>query len=115
MEELAIFGGKPVREKPISYGRQCIEQDDIDAVVASLKSDFITTGPQTTAMEKKLCEVTGAKYAVAVANGTAALHLAAMAAGFQAGDELYYLCSILQLCFVLRGNPGFCRYSSGHL
>lgn len=88
MEELAIFGGKPVREKPISYGRQCIEQDDIDAVVASLKSDFITTGPQTTAMEKKLCEVTGAKYAVAVANGTAALHLAAMAAGFQAGDEV---------------------------
>ena len=52
MEELAIFGGKPVREKPISYGRQCIEQDDIDAVVASLKSDFITTGPDNCHGEK---------------------------------------------------------------
>lgn len=88
MENLAIFGGKPVRENAIYYGRQCIEQDDIDAVVATLKSDYITCGPQVANLEKKLCEITQAKYAVAVSNGTAALHLAAMAAGFGEGDEV---------------------------
>ncbi len=87
MEKLAIFGGSPVRETPIYYGRQCIEQDDIDAVVDTLKSNLITCGPKVSELEKKLCEVTGAKYAVVVSNGTAALHLAAMAAGLQAGDE----------------------------
>lgn len=87
MEELAIFGGQPVRENPISYGKQCIEQDDIDAVVATLKSDFLTCGPKVTELEQKLCELTGAKYAVAVSNGTAALHIAAMAAGLKEGDE----------------------------
>ncbi len=88
MEELAIFGGTPVREKKIFYGRQCIEQDDIDAVVNTLKSDLITCGPQVEALEKMLCEITGAKYAVVVANGTAALHLAALAAGLGEGDEV---------------------------
>ena len=88
MEKLAIFGGKPVREKAISYGRQWIEQDDIDAVVATLKSDYLTCGPKIEEMERKLCEVTGAKYAVGVSNGTAALHIAAMAAGFGEGDEV---------------------------
>ena len=88
MEKLAIFGGTPVRWKPIYYGRQCIEQDDIDAVVEALRSDLITSGPRVAALEKKLCELTGAKYAVVVANGTAALHLAALAAGFGEGDEV---------------------------
>lgn len=88
MEKLAIFGGTPVREKPIYYGRQCIEEDDIQAVTETLRSDLITCGPKAEALEKKLCEVTGAKYAVVVANGTAALHLAALAAGFQQGDEV---------------------------
>lgn len=87
-EELAIFGGRPVREKPIFYGRQCIEQDDLDAVVATLTSDYITCGPKVKEMEEMLCRVTGARYAVAVSNGTAALHLAAMAAGFGPGDEV---------------------------
>ncbi len=88
MEELAIFGGKPVREKKIFYGRQCVEQDDVDAVVQTMTSDYITCGPKVLELEKTLCEVTGAKYAVAVCNGTAALHLAAMAAGFGPGDEV---------------------------
>jgi len=88
MEKLAIFGGTPVRPTPIYYGRQCIEQDDIDAVVATLKSDFITCGPQVVELEKKLCDITNAKYAVVVSSGTAALHLAALAAGFQEGDEV---------------------------
>ncbi len=88
MEKLAIFGGTPVRETPIAYGKQCIEQDDIDAVVETLRSDFITCGPKVDALEEKLCEVTGARYAVVVSNGTAALHLAALAAGFGEGDEV---------------------------
>lgn len=88
MEQLAIFGGKPVREKPIFYGRQCIEQDDVDAVVATLTSDYITCGPRVEELEKELCKVTGAKYAIMVSSGTAALHLAAMAAGFGEGDEV---------------------------
>jgi len=88
MEKLAIMGGTPVRKTPISYGKQYIDQEDIDAVAASLRSDFITTGPQTILAEEKLCEVTGAKYAVLVSNGTAALHLAAIAAGFGEGDEV---------------------------
>lgn len=88
MEKLAIFGGTPVRESRIFYGRQCIEQDDIDAVAETLRGDLITCGPKVEALEKKLCEVTGAKYAVVVANGTAALHLAAMTAGFDKGDEV---------------------------
>ncbi|MDE5590035.1 MAG: UDP-4-amino-4,6-dideoxy-N-acetyl-beta-L-altrosamine transaminase [Acetatifactor sp.] len=88
MEELAVFGGTPVREKKIYYGRQCIEQDDIDAVAETLRSNLITCGPRVQELEEKLCEVTGAKYAVVVANGTAALHLAALAAGFGEGDEV---------------------------
>lgn len=88
MEQLAILGGAPVREKPIYYGRQCIEQDDIDAVVDTLKSDLITCGPRVAALEQQLCGITGAKYSVVVANGTAALHLAALAAGISPGDEV---------------------------
>lgn len=88
MEELAVFGGTPVREKPIYYGRQYIDDEDVAAVAAVLKSDAITGGPKITELENRLCEITGAKYAVAVSNGTAALHLAAMAAGFGQGDEV---------------------------
>ena len=88
MEKLAIFGGTPVRETAICYGRQCIEQDDVDAVVKTLLSDLITCGPKVEELERKLCEITGAKYAVVVANGTAALHLAALVAGFTEGDEV---------------------------
>lgn len=88
MEQLAIFGGTPVRETPIYYGRQFIDQDDVDAVVETLKSDLITCGPKVEELERKLCEITEAKYAVVVSNGTAALHLAAMAAGIKEGDEV---------------------------
>lgn len=88
MEKLAIFGGRPVREQPISYGKQYIDDEDIAAVTEALRGKDITGGPKIDELEKMLCEITGAKYAVAVANGTAALHLAAMAAGVQAGDEV---------------------------
>ncbi len=88
MEQLAIYGGDPVRERPLSYGRQYIDEEDIRAVAETLRSDYLTCGPKIEAAEQKLCQVTGAKYAVLVSNGTAALHLAAMAAGFQEGDEV---------------------------
>lgn len=87
MDKLAIFGGTPVRETPIFYTRHWIEQDDIDAVVDTLKGGTITCGPKIAELEQKICEVTGAKYAVAVSNGTAALHIAALAAGLKEGDE----------------------------
>lgn len=88
MEQLAIFGGTPVRTTPISYGKQYIDGDDITAVTETLISPELTCGPKIAELERRLCEVTGAKYAVAVSNGTAALHLAAMTAGFQEGDEV---------------------------
>src|SRR5574344_2425759 len=62
----------------IPYGKQFIDEDDISAVIEVLKSDFLTTGPKVKEFEDKICEFTGAKYCVAVANGTAALHLASL-------------------------------------
>ena len=70
------------------YGKQTIEDDDIKAVVDTLKSPLITCGPRVDELEEKLCEYTGAKYAVAVSNGTAALHCACIAAGIGPGDEV---------------------------
>ncbi len=62
----------------LPYGRQSISEADIEAVVAALRSDFLTTGPMVERFEAEICKVTGAKEAVVVANGTAALHLAVM-------------------------------------
>ncbi len=88
MNQPAIIGGTPVRETKISYGRQYIDDKDIQAVTEVLKSGYITCGPKINEFEKKLCEITGAKYAVAVSNGTAALHLACMAIELGEGDEI---------------------------
>ncbi len=88
MEKLAVFGVKPVFEKKIGYGHQYIDDHDIKAVVDVLKSDYLTCGPKITEAENKLCEITGAKYAVLIANGTAALHACIFAAGIGAGDEV---------------------------
>lgn len=88
MELPAIEGGKPVREKPIHYGHQYIDEADIQAVVDVLRSDYLTCGPKIQELEQKLCALTGAKYAVVCANGTAALHIAALSAGVSAGDEV---------------------------
>ena len=62
----------------IPYGKQTIEKDDINAVIKVLESDYLTTGPKVEEFEKSLCEYTGAKYAVAVSNGTAALHISSL-------------------------------------
>ncbi|MCR4596336.1 MAG: UDP-4-amino-4,6-dideoxy-N-acetyl-beta-L-altrosamine transaminase [Lachnospiraceae bacterium] len=87
-EKPAILGGTPVRYEKIYYGRQWIGDDDVAAVAEVLKSPYITCGPDVAALEKKLAEVTGAKYAVAVSNGTAALHCAMIAGGIGEGDEV---------------------------
>lgn len=88
MEKPAICGGTPVRDTKIFYGHQYLDQADYDAVLSVLKSDYLTCGPKISELEAKLCEVTGAKYAVVCSNGTAALHMAAIAAGIGKGDEL---------------------------
>ena len=88
MEKPAIAGGSPVRDTKLFYGHQYIDDADIQAVTEVLKSDYLTCGPKVTALEKKLCELTGAKYAVVCSNGTAALHIAALSAGLGEGDEL---------------------------
>ena len=88
MEKLAIQGGYPVRGGKIYYGRQWIDEEDIQAVAKVLRSDFVTCGPKVDEMERTLEKYTGAKYAVAVSNGTAALHCACIAAGIGAGDEV---------------------------
>lgn len=72
----------------IPYGRQWIEEEDIQAVIEVLKSDYLTTGPKVQEFEKTVAEYVGAKYAVAVSNGTAALHAACFAAGIKSGDEV---------------------------
>lgn len=72
----------------IPYGRQTIEEDDIQTVVDVLKSDYLTTGPKIEEFEKAVSDYTGAKYAVAISNGTAALHAACFAAGIGEGDEV---------------------------
>lgn len=88
MDKPAICGGTPVRDTKIFYGHQYLDQSDYDAVVEVLKSDYLTCGPKIGELENKLCAITGAKYAVVCSNGTAALHIAAMAAGVSVGDEV---------------------------
>ncbi len=77
----------PISKQEIYYyGKQTIDQDDIDCVVNVLKSDWLTQGPTINDFEEELCKYFGAKYASAVANGTAGLHLIALAMGWKEGD-----------------------------
>jgi perosamine synthetase len=87
MEKLALLGGAPVRPTLLPYARQTIDDADIAAVAKSLAGDWITQGPSVAAFEAALCALTGAAHAVAVSNGTAALHAAYWAAGLHEGDE----------------------------
>lgn len=88
MDRLAVDGGMPVRTEKIYYGRQWIDEEDVKAVSEVLTSDFVTCGPKVAELERALAEYTGAGYAVAVSNGTAALHCACIAAGIGPGDEV---------------------------
>ncbi|NUB10429.1 UDP-4-amino-4,6-dideoxy-N-acetyl-beta-L-altrosamine transaminase [Azospirillum sp. Vi22] len=83
--------GEPVSRPPLPflpYGRQDVDQADIDAVTAVLRGDWLTQGPTVEAFERALCERTGADHAVSCANGTAALHLATLALGLGPGDAV---------------------------
>ena len=84
---LAIDGGVPVRRTLLPYGRQSIDEDDIQAVVETLRSDWLTTGPNVAEFEEAFAEWVGARYAVSFSSGTAALHGAAFVAGLRVGDE----------------------------
>lgn len=88
MTKLALYGGEPASSIYLGYGHQNISEDDIQAVVNCLKSDYLTCGPQTLEFENALKKVTGAGYVTAVSNGTAALHVACLAAGIKPGDEV---------------------------
>src|SRR2546428_11651468 len=87
MEKLALSGGPPMRATLLPYAHQTIEPDDLAAVTQALASDWITQGPTIARFERALAERAGVKHAVAVANGTAALHAACWAAGLGPGDE----------------------------
>ena len=84
----AICGGEPVRQEFLPYARQSVDESDIAAVVEVLCSPFLTTGPKIQEFEQKFADYVGAKYAVAVATGTAALHAAVFAAGINPRDEV---------------------------
>jgi UDP-4-amino-4,6-dideoxy-N-acetyl-beta-L-altrosamine transaminase len=96
----------------LPYGRQTIDDDDIDAVVRALRSDFLTCGPEVEAFEREFAEFTGAKHAVAVANATDALHLAMRVAGVGPGHRVItspntFLASANCAAFV-GATPDFC-------
>lgn len=88
MEKLAIEGGKPVRRTLLPYGHQWIDEDDVQAVIEVLRSDWLTTGPKVADFERAFANIVGAKEAVAVSSGTAALHAAVYALGIGPGDEV---------------------------
>jgi perosamine synthetase len=90
--ELAIRGGKPVREKYLAYGHQTIDDDDLAAVTAALKSDWLTTGPRVAEFEEAFARAVGARHAIAVNSGTAALHATMHALGIGPGDEVIVPC-----------------------
>ena len=74
--------------KAIPYGRQHIDQTDIDAVVSTLQADFLTQGPKVQEFENKFADYVGSKYAVAVNNATSGLHLAVLALGLKEGERV---------------------------
>ena len=86
-EALALHGGTPVRAKFLPYGKQSIDEEDIGAVVETLRSDWLTTGPKVGEFEEAFAAWVGARHAVSFSSGTAALHGAAFAAGLGVGDE----------------------------
>ena len=87
MEKLALLGGRPVRPTLLPYARQTIDEADVKAVSEALAGDWITQGPTVARFEAALAAVGGAAHAVAVANGTAALHAACWAGGLREGDD----------------------------
>jgi len=87
-KQLALQGGVPVRDTLLPYGKHQVGEDDIAAVVGALRSDWLTTGPGVGEFERAFAGAVGAKEAVAVSSGTAALHAAMAALGIGPGDEV---------------------------
>src|SRR5699024_347089 len=85
---LAVHGGRPVRDDYLPYGQQWLDEEDVAAVVETLKSPFITEGPKIAEFVKCVAEYAGARHGVAFSNGTAALHAACYAAGLGDSDEV---------------------------
>lgn len=85
---LAINGGRPIRDSYLTYGKQCVDEEDIQAVVNILRGEYLTTGPSVKELEQTIARYVGAKYAVAVSNGTTALHTALFGCGIVEGDEV---------------------------
>ncbi len=81
-----------VSDSYLPYGKQQVDEEDIAAVVEVLKSDWLTTGPTIERFEQAVADYVGAKHAVAVSSGTAALHAAVAAAGIGSGDEVIVSC-----------------------
>jgi len=96
----------------ISYGRQNINKDDIGAVVKTLKSDWLTQGPKVLEFEKALAKYCGTRYAIAISNGTSALHLAYLASGLKKGDEVITtpntFVATSNMLLVVGAKPVFC-------
>lgn len=109
---LAIEGGTAVRDRLLPYGRQTIDESDIAAVTEVLHSDWLTTGPMIAEFEADFARAVGAEHAVAVCNGTAALHAATSALGIQPGDEVIVPSMTFAAsanCVVFQGaTPVFC-------
>ncbi|MGC2477015.1 MAG: UDP-4-amino-4,6-dideoxy-N-acetyl-beta-L-altrosamine transaminase [Candidatus Sulfotelmatobacter sp.] len=87
LQTLAIDGGSPVRSTLLPYGRQSVEEADIQAVVEVLRSDWLTTGPKIAEFEEAFAAYVGATHAISFSSGTAALHAAAFTADLKAGDQ----------------------------
>ena len=87
-EGLAIHGGPPVRETMLPCGHQWVDEDDVQAVAEVLRSNWLTTGPKVDEFERAFADCVNAREAVAVSNGTAALHAAMFALGIGQGEEV---------------------------
>ena len=88
MDKPAIEGGKPVREQFLPYGTQWLDEKEIEEVIDSLKSDWVTTGPKMRLFEENFKNYIGSKYAVAVNSGTAALHVSTSSIDINPGEEV---------------------------
>src|SRR6202140_4089958 len=119
LETLAIHGGTPVREKLLPYGRQSLDDADVQAVVEVLKSDWLTTGPKVGEFEEQFAAWIGARYAISFSSGTAALHGAAFAAGLGPGDEAITtpltFCATANCILYQGATPAFADVSSDTL
>jgi perosamine synthetase len=118
-DALALSGGRPVRERMLPYGRPEVDETDIQSVMDVLRGDWLTNGPAVSRFEETFAEVVGARFAVAVSSGTAALHAAAWAAGIGPGDEvitspLTFLASANCILYC-GGKPVFADVDSGTL